>query len=865
MPRAHEEETIEVQQPSSKPKQRSSFGLTRLDPPRTSSVRQQEEIEIGNNDHNEPQRVRGRVVEMSLGERSLTRDTFSFLVFSEAKSLATWVAVFVWVVQTVIFSLVAADVIDAGSNNAFKIPPNVEAPVRVTQFIALLVAVLTQDDLRNSLNLMRDGYDQDCFSLFPGAKRTKWTVSVTLRAIQGTLGLFVTFLLVMQSETVLDLLLNFSAMEFVSLLDEAAFALIKQGFAGLRLKEVATIVSKTRYYIGGKKSTPYLKLKVALFLLGAMIGGWTAVVIQQERGFYLCKKVFFQIDDTIVPGLGALSGIYLINFDTKFGGRVTYESQMQWSGGSGEGIARLGYCERDSTWTLSINQDPCVWLATSSETASYDVTTTTSDTWYVEQDGRKMPAQAKYIECYDCDMEENFCGLPTHGICFSDANECQCASDRYGLRCEFPVPCPSLEIDSRSDGFVSFTEFPRNYTRLDRADAYNRPVYYSIGWNQAEVMFFAGRRWALASFRLAGLDDVSSSSATEEILRSYFNTFHARYSNYSASFVSETVDIDSASDIDATPLNLIWYHTTAASDGEEHRITAPDTSRSPIEPMLMCSICDNGSNPCLFDGICSGGTCECAQRSTGTLCQIAPLSDGLCDGYFNRAEYEYDGGDCCESTCKSAANMCGKDGSGFLDIGYDKCHDTKSTWIKSGDTVYGVNSGSTSGASTALGGRDGSILAVGDPGASVVRLFDKVGSEWVLRSQITGSVGSRLGWAVSLSGEADSQTTNRRSSPLVTLAVEQMAMPASFDVARRVVCRLGTTLRVATNSVKPFHYQAMETLWPLVVGMTVQLYLNMILLVMNGFLLVSCRELLTIELFGGASILVTTCLFRGMD
>ena len=73
----------------------------------------------------------------------------------------------------------------------------------------------------------------------------KWALSILLRGSEGLLGLFVTFLLVMQSNNVLDLLLNFSAMEFVTLLDDVIFSLTSEGFLGRVLKKEATRLSGT--------------------------------------------------------------------------------------------------------------------------------------------------------------------------------------------------------------------------------------------------------------------------------------------------------------------------------------------------------------------------------------------------------------------------------------------------------------------------------------------------------------------------------------------------------------------------------------------------------------------------------------------
>ena len=73
----------------------------------------------------------------------------------------------------------------------------------------------------------------------------------------------------------------------------------------------------------------------------------------------------------------------------------------------------------------------------------------------------------------------------------------------------------------------------------------------------------------------------------------------------------------------------------------------------------------------------------------------------------------------------------------------------------------------------ALGGRGGTVLAVGDPGAAIVRLFDKDGSKWVQRGEaLEGPIDSYFGSSISLSSEeSENVMMNKYSSPTVTLAV----------------------------------------------------------------------------------------------
>ena len=65
-------------------------------------------------------------------------------------------------------------------------------------------------------------------------------------------------------------------------------------------------------------------------------------------------------------------------------------------------------------------------------------------------------------------------------------------------------------------------------------------------------------------------------------------------------------------------------------------------------------------------------------RPTGTLCQIAPLSDGKCNVFFNGPEFAYDGGDWCQAQVGTLENQCGVVSVGSIpniDIGLPHCID----------------------------------------------------------------------------------------------------------------------------------------------------------------------------------------------
>jgi len=717
-------------------------------------------------------------------KRILPEDTFSFFVYSRVLPIPSSIfilATLVFAFQMAIYGVLVYDITASKTNNPLKIPVNVETPVRIAEFLAGAVAIITQDEVRTAVNLIRDGFDQDLLpKAFPGATKSKWIWSIMLRGIVGIFGLLLTCLLIMQSTTVLELLLNFLAMEFVSLLDDVVFLLTKEGFVGFLgqvLQDEAKKVSNTYYHMSHRSvevrnaSASFVKNAYFLVLCTGIFAGWVCIVWKQDNGKYLCSTIFAQYGDDQLPMLGTFSGLfYLQNKNKSFHGRLSYRDRV--------GGALLAYCHEEKRWTLSISADPCDWTAASSESEDFDVLTTANTQWVVKTSTNSIvPLSQHYLACHECKYDKKLCG--NSGECDSKKNQCICKEGHYGLRCEYPEPCQRLEmgIDQPDIGFsfikTGETYFASKYYRLQDADAYNHPVYASADVqtlnNDTDFFVFTGVRWILSYKSLfPGLKDVNDATG----LAGYFSSqFHGHYTKYSASYVSEQVYIDTPADAKASPLSVRWRFS--ASDKDQR--LQPDLQKGFIETSFFCSVCNSSTNPCQFEGVCLlNGTCgDCPNGSSGTMCQIPPTSNGKCNPYFNNMTFGFDGGDCCENTCRSTPeNTCGKAGQGYIDTGYPSCvRASKSNqWELSGDQIHGENSASRSGHSVALSGK-GAIIAVADPGVSIVRLFDKEGSRWIERVQVQGPPESNFGLAIGLSHESYNITRNPRTYPTVTLAV----------------------------------------------------------------------------------------------
>ena len=147
----------------------------------------------------------------------LSEDTFSFLITNPVCSTPFAMSMFVVFLKTVIYSLILANMLDKGtSRNPLAIPASTSWPVIVTQIFAVFITVITQDDLITALRLIHDGYDKNnLHNAFQHCRFWKWSMAVALLTSIGVYGLWVTFMLIVRSEDVVNLILNFTAIEFI--------------------------------------------------------------------------------------------------------------------------------------------------------------------------------------------------------------------------------------------------------------------------------------------------------------------------------------------------------------------------------------------------------------------------------------------------------------------------------------------------------------------------------------------------------------------------------------------------------------------------------------------------------------------------
>jgi hypothetical protein len=185
-----------------------------------------------------------------------------------------------------------------------------------------------------------------------------------------------------------------------------------------------------------------------------------------------------------------------------------------------------------------------------------------------------------------------------------------------------------------------------------------------------------------------------------------------------------------------SPVGLHWYTATRF---ERTGMNGKQGIDLEVSTKFICKVCNNETNPCLFDGICLvDGACRCSMGSKGDLCEINPVGNGHCDNYFNTIRYEYDGGDCCESTCTALeAFSCGMADGGYTNQGFFSC-------LLPGDDFHlgrfhiHVDDTGPAPSSQMMLNQNGQVLIFSGSMDDIpgVHIYDKRGPSWVLRETL---------------------------------------------------------------------------------------------------------------------------------
>jgi hypothetical protein len=303
------------------------------------------------------------------------------------------------------------------------IPANVSPIVRATQITATLAYFVFADS--TMLDIVT------AVELFPRFKQVTsddkvecMIFSSILRLSQGVLAVIVSLILIVTTSTTIDIILNFTAINFISTLDDVGFEIIKWGKYGPKFEEEAKRIETLplpRCIYRKYKHVRYLCAVIPLGMMFlSMIG--CIIILQENDNIWVTKIFRVQFQDK-EQGLQVYNGCYEKN-EAAIGRIEGFRRKLFEGYEYNAEIAKFGYCMDDRRWILfkgditnacDAGEDNNE-LARSSKTNTFDVSTMFGEPWYSSSN---TPLDVYFVEDTD-DTELN------EATCSSFLNDGNC-------------------------------------------------------------------------------------------------------------------------------------------------------------------------------------------------------------------------------------------------------------------------------------------------------------------------------------------------------------------------------------------------------------------------------------------------------
>ena len=172
----------------------------------------------------------------------LSEDVYAFIVACPVWSAPFWFATYFIIVKYIIYGILLSDI----SNDDEYI--NGEPLVQVVKFFLIPVAVTMQDDLMTVYaNVANKKYDAAVMRPSKHATQTKVIVANVARLFDGLLSLGVNFGVMLMTNTILNVFLNFAALHFLQYIDNIFYELVEKGFFGDRMEYATTLCKKISF------------------------------------------------------------------------------------------------------------------------------------------------------------------------------------------------------------------------------------------------------------------------------------------------------------------------------------------------------------------------------------------------------------------------------------------------------------------------------------------------------------------------------------------------------------------------------------------------------------------------------------------
>lgn len=202
------------------------------------------------------------------GSYELSEDVYAFITASPFFSWSFSFACGVIFIKYFVYStlLIGIDMEDLGG---------AEKAATTVKFFLIPVAVAMQEDLMAVYGgLANSRYDPQVQKISEGATRFKFGLAYLLRFIDGGFSLTVNFAVMLATNDILGVFLNFAALHFLQEIDDVFYSLVEKGFFGDGMEYQSTLcrqISWPRRKGSNKLSELATSLDTVLFALTLLI------------------------------------------------------------------------------------------------------------------------------------------------------------------------------------------------------------------------------------------------------------------------------------------------------------------------------------------------------------------------------------------------------------------------------------------------------------------------------------------------------------------------------------------------------------------------------------------------------------------
>lgn len=183
------------------------------------------------------------------------------------------------------------------------VPANVGYAVIAAQYLSILIALIMESEIPTGLQLLRNIPPPSFRARFPNKSYRLFFASAVLRISLGYLFLINVFVICVQAKDVLEIFYNVLALEFISQLDDIAFALAKMDVLGKQMQRACT----ARLFGFGFKKVKFKKVRRANLCLKSVyfvniavfLVLMTAKTIGQQNGHFQCHEITVDLGDGV--------------------------------------------------------------------------------------------------------------------------------------------------------------------------------------------------------------------------------------------------------------------------------------------------------------------------------------------------------------------------------------------------------------------------------------------------------------------------------------------------------------------------------------------------------------------------------------